>query len=86
MPYQQKSNIVNAELEGQVVLLHPDNGRVLVLNEAGSYIWHIVRHRTALETVVQGFTAVYHSSEPYTSRDIAQFLQTMTKKGLLDET
>lgn len=85
MLYQQKPSVVSAELEGQVVLLHPDNGGVLVLNEAGSHVWHLVRQPLSLDRVVQGFTAVYQAIEREAEQDILTFLQSLMQKGLLDE-
>lgn len=85
MLYQQKPNIVCAEVEGQVVLLHPDSGGVLVLNEAGTCIWQLLRERTSLEKLVGGFTAVYQTTTPQATRDITAFVQTLRQKGLLHE-
>ncbi|MEM7336610.1 MAG: PqqD family protein [Chloroflexota bacterium] len=84
MQYKQKPHIVHEIIEGEIVLLHPDNGKMLVLNESGTALWSFLGEWLTLEEMMARFTAVYDTPLKQAQQDIHQFITTLNQKGLLD--
>ncbi len=84
MKYKQKPDIVHETIDGEMILLHPDNGKMLVLNEAGTQLWHFLNDWLSMEDLVTRFTAVYEANPEQIHPDIGQFVDALNQKGLID--
>jgi hypothetical protein len=84
MKYQQKQGVYSAVADGMAVVLHPQDGQTIVLNEAGAVIWQLVQKQLSIAGIVQQFTAVYHAPAPDTLTDITAFINELFTQGLLD--
>lgn len=82
MKYQQTPGIVCAEVEDQMVLLHPINGKVIILNEPGTCLWHLLKEGLVIEDLLNHFSEIYESSSK-AKEDINAFVDELSKKGLL---
>ena len=84
MQYKQKPNIIYEIVEGEIVLLHPDNGKVIVLNESGTELWGFLEEWLTIEGLLGRFTAVYDTTATQAHQEISHFITTLNQKGLLD--
>lgn len=84
MKYQQKPGIISTLIEEESVILHPVDGKVLVLNEAGSYLWGMLNEQVTVDGLFEKFTAVYHTPLEQAQQEIHSFVTSLAQKELLD--
>ena len=87
MKYQKTTAVIDCKVDNQTVLLHPLNGKVIVLNESGTCLWDILNDALPIDSIISKFTAVYQAAPNSTTcrSDIQTFLSELTQKGLLNE-
>lgn len=84
MKYQQRSDVVQMSIDQEAVLMHPDDGKLLVLNESATFLWQQLQHELTFDGILRQFTAVYQTPPTHHKREIAAFIDALTEKGLLN--
>lgn len=60
------------------------NGLITV-NEVGAALWKMLQSEKSLDDLVQGILDEYDVEESVAREDIQEFLETLSKNGILDE-
>lgn len=60
------------------------NGLITV-NEVGAALWKMLQSEKSLDDLVQGILDEYDVEESVAREDIQEFLDTLSKNGILDE-
>jgi hypothetical protein len=71
-------------IDGEAVLIDLDGGRVLGLNETGSFLWPRLPNRTADE-LVQDLIGNFDVDEAQARKDIAVFISALRERGFIKE-
>jgi hypothetical protein len=80
---QQAPNVVSRQIEDEVVLVHPLQGKVRVLNAVGARVWELADgHRTVAE-IAQTITAEYDVELPCAQVDVTAFCDDLAQAGVL---
>lgn len=84
MKYRQRQGVINSIIDGEIVIMHPDDGKVIVLNESGTYLWQLLDQWHTIENVFTTFTAVYETPQANSQNEVRHFVIELAQKGLLD--
>ena len=65
------------------VLVHLDNGRVIVVNEVGLFIVHLLGEQATHQALVEAVAAEFDVSADQAGADIDQFLRQLEEEQVL---
>ena len=77
-----KARVQTDKLSGKLVLLYPEG--VLLLNETGAAIVELCDGQRTFQELVATLSERYGSSPDRLSADVAEYLDRLRKRGLLD--
>ncbi len=77
---------VSREVDGEMVVVLPDNGEVLVLNSTGMLIYRLSDGTRTLGEIARQMTDVYDAESEQMLSDVITFVDDMIKKGVLSLT
>ena len=86
---QIKKEFVLREIAGEYIIIPTGatalefNGLITV-NEVGVLLWNLLQKDVTLEDLVKGVTAEYDVEEAVAKEDILEFLDSLTKGGILN--
>lgn len=89
MKYKAKDNFQLKTVAGEPILIARgaaaiDFGAMLVLNEAGAFMWKLLEEGCTKEVLTEKLSEKYGISAPQAQTDAAAFLQKCLSEGLLD--
>ena len=70
-------------IEGKAVLLDREEGRAIILNEVGSYIWLSLDKRIAVSDIIALVSENFDSGKKQIEKDIRFFLDELLRKDLI---
>ena len=85
-----RKEFVLREIAGDYVIIPTgkttltSNGLITV-NEVGAALWKMLQSEKSLDDLVQGILDEYDVEESVAREDIQEFLDTLSKNGILDE-
>jgi coenzyme PQQ synthesis protein D (PqqD) len=85
-----RRSFVTREIGGETLIV-PVTGHVMdldsiyVLNPVASRIWGLLRSPTTAEQLVETIAREFEVSPEEASRDVAEFLESLTTRGLIQE-
>ncbi|MCD8158676.1 MAG: PqqD family protein [Clostridiales bacterium] len=62
-----------------------DFNNIMNLNETGAFIWSKLESDTTEDAVVKALTSQYDIDEISAKTDVAEFIETLRKNGLIEE-
>lgn len=74
---------VSQELDGEVLLLHPDRAEVLHLNGSGTSVWAALEVRATADEVVGLVAQAYGVSPEVVRSDVLRLLADLSARGLV---
>ncbi len=78
-----RPGIVSDVIDGEMVLLPPHPGAVLVLNELGTAIWQLASGGRAIQEIVEQICADYQVARPEAEADILAFIGDLARRNLV---
>lgn len=73
---------VSRMVDGEAVIVEPQNGLVNVINETGSRIWELI-DKKSVKQIADIISSEYEISAEAALRDTTAFLSEMAEKGLV---
>lgn len=73
---------LSANLDGDIVLMHGDNGRYFMLDTIGSRIWELLGEPIAVSTVLESLGQEYETGGTDHEDDTLAFLQELLDADL----
>jgi hypothetical protein len=77
------ANAVYRMVDGEAVIVEPQNGLVNVINEAGSRIWELIDNKRSASQIADIISSEYEISAKIALEDTIAFLDEMAEKGLV---
>lgn len=70
-------------MDGEAVLVHPQQGKVKVLNEVGAFIWKSLDGHTSAADIAAAVTAAYTVSSETAEGDTLRFLESLLAREFI---
>ena len=80
---QQNPNLVVTNIDGDLVILHPDTGEYYGAKVIGNQIWQMMAEPIVVNTMVDKLTAEYDAERETIAEDVASFLDDLLNEGLI---
>lgn len=74
---------ISREMDGETILVLPQQGKVNVLNELGQFVWSRVDGTQSVEEIVSAVCNEYDVTQDQARQDVLSFLQLLAEKGAL---
>jgi hypothetical protein len=75
--------IAHREIEGQILVLLPDDTEIYTFNAAGTLIWKGLAGRRRRSHIVADLMRTFRIDRARAEADVARFIRDMARKGLL---
>lgn len=83
--YTINDEIAHREIEGQILILRPDDNFLYTLNGSGRYIWLGIAKKKKLSSIVKGVSKEFGIPEDSARRDVMEFVKDLEAKGILSK-
>jgi hypothetical protein len=80
---QRSPTVVSRLLDQEMVLVHPVQGKVRVLNPVGARVWELIDGRRTLNEIIQVIAAEYQVDAARVEVEVPAFCQDLTQYGVL---
>lgn len=81
----RRSDLVWREIDGEVVIISPDNKAIHTLNDAGSRIWTLINGDSDVNTITAILCREFDEKEEDIKKDIYEYLNNLKQLNLLEE-
>jgi hypothetical protein len=81
--FGKSSNIVWREVQGEAVLLNPENGRYFGLNSVGCSFWEKVDGTRTVNEIIDLLMEEYEVAKDILAADIKRLVNNMSQNGIL---
>jgi hypothetical protein len=81
--YDINPEVAYREIEGQVLLLTPDDDVLYTLNGTGKLVWELLVSGSTPKQIVERTASVYGIPVETAERDVAAFLDQLERKGVV---
>jgi hypothetical protein len=68
----------------ETVVCHVDGGTLLVLNDVGAAVWHLVDGRRTVDDIAAFVASTVGVAEDVAQRDVQAFVETLRERGVVD--
>lgn len=79
----KRPELVTRTIAGEVVIMIPEKGRVLGLNEVGSFIWELIDGSNSIEDIRRALCREFEVDDTQAAVDINDFILVLKEKNLL---
>lgn len=76
-------NAISRMINGEVVLLTPEESKVHVLDEVGSRVWELCSESTSIGAIVDEIIAEYQVERKTAEDDVIQFVGELADLGVI---
>ncbi len=76
--------LVTRQIDGEVVIMIPGQGKILALNEVGSFIWDMIDGTNSKESILAALCGEFEVSPEEAAVDIEEFTTVLAEKGLIN--
>ena len=80
---ERSEKAVYRMVDGEAVIVEPQNGMVNVINEVGSRIWELTDGRRSVAQIADIISSEHEISTKTALKDAIEFLEEMSEKGLI---
>ena len=70
-------------VDGEAVIILPQSGQIVVLNEVGSRIWDLADGRHSVGQIAEAIAAEYEVTAEQAIRDVEGFVRQLVEKEML---
>jgi hypothetical protein len=81
--YELNSDVAHREIEGQVLLLTPDDDVLYTLNGTGKLAWELLASGASPREIAARIAATYAIDLETAERDVAAFLDELERRGVV---
>jgi hypothetical protein len=81
--YARTQDIIEAEVGGEVVLLHTQSWQYFEFDRTGATIWALLTEPRSLDTLVEALTAQFDVERGRCATETKAFLDEMIEQGLV---
>lgn len=81
--YQVVSDVLFSDIDGEVIILSPEEDAYLSLDATGSRIWLLLQNAMSLDDLVNLLTEEYEVSAEDCLHDVQSFLEDMIQRQLI---
>ncbi len=81
--YTPSPAIAHREIEGQILVLLPDDPELRTFNASAAFIWKRLARRTALSRIADELAREFGIEPARAEADVLRFVREMTRQGLL---
>lgn len=81
--YARTADVIEADVGGEVVLLHTQNWQYFEFDKVGAAIWNLLHAPASLESLVDGLTTQFDVDPEQCARETKTFLDEMMSQGLV---
>ena len=71
-----------AELSGETVILHVEQGRYYGLNKLGTRVWSLIQEPRTIDELLQTILNEYEVEREQAERDLVALVKNLASKGL----
>ncbi|PKM80391.1 MAG: PqqD family protein [Firmicutes bacterium HGW-Firmicutes-14] len=82
---RKNPKLITRITDGEAVIMHPDLGKVLSLNEVGSFIWEMADGSRNREQLLDAVCSEFDVDREQAAGDLDEFLDTLREKDLLED-
>ena len=79
----QNGEVIQQEVEGEIIILNPENGEFFHLNGIATCIWPLLETAQTIDAVVSLVVEALNAPVEECTSDVICFFQTMTSRGLI---
>jgi hypothetical protein len=80
---QREPDVLSREVDGEVVLVHPVQNKIRVLNPVGARLWEMADGIRALGEISQALAAEYEVDLARAQADVMAFYEDLAQRGVL---
>jgi len=81
--YSVHEAIAVREIEGQILLLTPNDDVLYTLNKTGHFIWELLVKGMVVAQMVETLVSEYHISREKATNDLLNLLQQLEEKAII---
>jgi len=81
--FQQNPDIAWRTLDGEAVLVKPEEGMMLILNEVGTVLWESCEQSRSLEELTHKLQERFEVNRDVASKDTQEFIAMLLEKKCL---
>jgi DNA-binding NarL/FixJ family response regulator len=81
--YEISPSIAHREIEGQILLLTPDDDTILTLNGTGAFAWGLLSRGASADEIVRALAARYACPLERLAPDVDAFLSDLESHGIV---
>ena len=81
--YARTEDVIEADVGGEVVLLHTQNWQYFEFDRTGAAIWGLLAEPRSLDALVSALTQQFEVDEARCAQDTKAFLDQMIEQGLV---
>lgn len=80
---KQNPNLVSTNIDGDLVLLHPETGEYYGAKLIGNHIWQLMENPCKISNIVDELLKHYDANRETITMDVVAFLDDLYKAGLI---
>lgn len=77
--------VVGRQIQSEAILVHPQAGKIKVVNEVGALIWQLCDGQHSVAQMVEAVCQQFQVETGQAETDILQFLEALAQRGLISE-
>ena len=81
--YSRTQDVIEAEVGGEIVVLHTQNWQYFEFDQTGASIWNLLREPKELGALVDDLVTSYDVDRARCAEDTKAFLNDMVEQGLV---
>ena len=78
-----KADLVVAELDGETVMLSPEQGAYFGMDEVGSHIWGLIQRRLPVRRICELLMEEFDVAPAHCQQEVVAFLERLDALGLI---
>ena len=79
----QNDQIKFFRVDSEGILVHPQNGKVRVLNPTGTFIWDLIDGIISVNEIINRVDSVYACHPDFLQSEVAVFLKELSERSLI---
>jgi GeoRSP system PqqD family protein len=80
---KSRDGLAERVIDGEAVIVNAHGGEILVLNEVGAEIWHLLDGQHDVDAIVAHVLASFEVDEGTARADVREFLDSLATRGAL---
>ena len=82
----REPNTVSRTVDGEAIVITPENRTIHVLNNVGTKIWELVKEKKKIEDIVEQIRQEFKMDQGLVRKDVLEFVEKLHKKQMLEVT